>query len=171
LQAQARIIRRLRPGRKPKSSRGIRVAVFVCALIALLWPASHFWSDGIRLRILHQRAELTTGPGWIAFTHGHNPPNSIHHFQLENHFIRVDAGQRSALAYTRIYSSPGDYRFYFPLWMLSMVTLLIAVALLLSDFRRRRKIKPGCCPVCGYDLRATPDRCPECGTAAPAAKC
>ena len=35
---------------------------------------------------------------------------------------------------------------------------------------RGRKVRPGHCPRCGYDLRATPGRCPECGmAAAPAA--
>lgn len=53
-----------------------------------------------------------------------------------------------------------------PLWNLlfiSAVTAILPALLLRRILRRRRWNGPNCCTYCGYDLRASPMRCPECG--------
>jgi hypothetical protein len=55
----------------------------------------------------------------------------------------------------------------FPYWLPLAAFTLIPAAWLASVRRRRRAFKKGLCPTCGYDLRATPDRCPECGMIPP----
>ena len=52
-----------------------------------------------------------------------------------------------------------------PLWFV-IATAATCPAISLQRLLRRRRHHPGHCPTCGYDLRATPDRCPECGTIA-----
>lgn len=52
-----------------------------------------------------------------------------------------------------------------PDWGLVLASLILPGAWLIRS-RSRRRNPPGLCRRCGYDLRATPDRCPECGTPA-----
>jgi hypothetical protein len=51
---------------------------------------------------------------------------------------------------------------------LSLVVLgtFILPAVWTRNMRRRRLVRPSLCRQCGYDLRATPDRCPQCGAMA-----
>lgn len=53
-------------------------------------------------------------------------------------------------------------RFALPWWFLALL-LAILPALSLGRYLRKIRRRPGTCPACGYDLRASPTRCPECG--------
>ena len=60
---------------------------------------------------------------------------------------------------------PFTFRYiWFPHWLLTLTASSLPVIWLLRWRRCRRAARLGLCPACGYDLRATPERCPECGT-------
>jgi hypothetical protein len=54
-----------------------------------------------------------------------------------------------------------EYRFVVRFWILALL-FSIAPSLWIRCVTRPRRL-PGQCRGCGYDLRATPERCPECG--------
>jgi hypothetical protein len=49
-----------------------------------------------------------------------------------------------------------------PVYYFLLPPLVFGVGFLLIRFGKQAAEYP--CPVCGYDIRATPHRCPECGT-------
>ena len=57
----------------------------------------------------------------------------------------------------------------FPFWPLWLLISSLTCFMLRSEAHartRRWRARNGCCVTCGYDLRASPERCPECGALA-----
>ena len=52
-----------------------------------------------------------------------------------------------------------------PLWIIALPWAIVPAWRTIGHLCSRRP-QQGLCPACGYDLRATLDRCPECGTSA-----
>ena len=80
---------------------------------------------------------------------------------------RLAERDRAQVAFGRDANRGVDLRIGFapvaaPLAAAACGVVAVTLVRLRRDARRRR----GICLHCGYDLRASPDRCPECGTAA-----
>jgi hypothetical protein len=87
--------------------------------------------------------------------------------------VRKQSFDTYHLAGIRLGISADPWGSYHGLFIPYWIFFVLAQIPFFGHWRRRRKrlhIRDGCCPKCGYDLRASKERCPECGTVITASK-
>ncbi len=153
--------------------RGAALLTFglIALLSTLIWVRSLFVVDLIRIRhswlplgsinvwLNVHRFEVAFGANFTGdFVHDKTPSDQVKTTAQEE--TRGLLGFRVPVANPRYF-----YRWItIPYWagvLFPGVFCLMAVRAQWCDCQRHRR---GLCQKCGYDLRATPDRCPECGT-------
>jgi hypothetical protein len=157
------------------------VSLLLCVAACVLWVRSYPRTDTVCLVSGRQLLYWESSRGALAVAWNTGGP-------LAGEQVVRDAGERGWAWQT----APGRDRYmgvkrtFGFLWLYSAApdhsvqrvlhvpdAVIVAALLLLPTldpvrrWRRRRRLGPGLCPTCGYDVRATPGQCPECGTMAP----
>lgn len=105
---------------------------------------------GERPSAIHYQAERVSHYG--AFNRHRTPRLTVHfeRFGFESHTWHFDSPE----TWVRV-----------PDYAVALATAILPLGWACRHGVRRRLYATSLCPACGYDLRATPGRCPECGRA------
>ena len=127
-----------------------------------------------RLTFIRAKLSDANAPvGWVhwidinAALTEQNAPSIASHFGLRSEPTSVPRQWGKAeVGYEGIGSERVPARCIFiPYWVLATLFAVAPIHFAIDLLRRRQRLRAGFCVVCGYDLRATPERCPECGAA------
>jgi hypothetical protein len=166
------------PMRRKLFSLAAGASAVVCIALCVLWVRSGSQLDELRLRFPRHSGTIecrTVGIGscfgrlWIEWSDNYFVSGSDG-FELSRH---TEPAQKYApwsssdWGVATLNALGGTvYHLSAPHWAIVVVLLSISGTRIAMGLQRRLRARIGRCFRCGYDLRATPDRCPECGTAA-----
>jgi len=139
----------------------------------VLWVRGHYAAEGCILGTERHTFHLVSARNgiYIAWFKGMQTRNASRWFRSPvSDFAQMFGGgwRFAGLAHIRhVYTPPSPYAEYWawaiPHWALVMATAPIPLWRVIHSRALRRRKREGLCAACGYDLRATPGRCPECG--------
>jgi hypothetical protein len=131
------------------------------------------WDGQIHILVttMHAGPQRSWSLDWVAIRRDNDPDPPAHLRLVENLSpmqMEHDFGWARYQAGDLMLSTASGALLTTPHWMWLALALLVPAVRVTRTVVGRRRFAEGHCQVCGYDLRATPDRCPECGTARPA---
>jgi hypothetical protein len=161
------------------------LSLMLCVTTAVLWVRSYRLIDMLTIGERRQLSSWLGGLHYYAMDRGTFGGDRLSSAPLPSN-LRWDGGQYSASGSRRqfhgfIVIPNGRFRLSggvatfvplpsytavrVPTWAVMAITLVLPIAWLIH-YRGRIRVRcntVNSCPRCGYDLRATPERCPECG--------
>jgi hypothetical protein len=146
------------------------LSLLACVASAVGWVRSHAVSDLAFYTSpgVSWSARVVTGRGGVGFVLDHDVRSSEvsrpgWHWDVTSPpggYAR--GGWQTRLGFT-VSGGGGLFSVAAPFWSLCLLFALPVGTSIVLRRRATRRAQQGKCPACGYDLRASPDRCPECG--------
>ena len=147
------------------------LSVVLCCLTLLLWIIGYYRGIGFETTSLNHLRLFGTVRGGFQFVQiisDHSNDNSVPGWFSGEAYGPVMT--KTFLGFGWTTDERQNWRFsavaipaYGPAIIFALMPAL-AIRRAASRYRQARRKAQLRCPSCGYDLRATPDRCPECGT-------